>query len=75
MIAGVLRWRNIRGRGGIWWVLYTQASLHHLADSGAQVQFKKSPAPSYGGYLVEGTYNLNGGVVEVAPPGAASVSV
>jgi len=43
--------------------------------TGARVQFKKSPAPSYGGYLAEGTYNLNGGVVEIALPGAASVSV
>jgi len=33
MVAGVLRWRNIRGRGGIWWVLYTQASLHRLGDN------------------------------------------
>jgi hypothetical protein len=33
MVAGILRWRKIRGRGGIWWVLYTQASIHHLADN------------------------------------------
>jgi len=33
MFTGVLRWRNIRGRGGVWWVLYTQASLHHLVDN------------------------------------------
>jgi hypothetical protein len=26
MVAGVLRWSHIRGRGGIWWLLYTQAS-------------------------------------------------
>jgi len=24
MVAGVLRWSHIRGRGGIWWLLYTQ---------------------------------------------------
>jgi len=36
----------------------------------AQIQFKKSTVPSYG------AYNLNtGSVMEIAPPGTASVSV
>jgi len=35
MFTGVLRpsWRDIRNKGGTWWVLYTQASLHHIADN------------------------------------------
>ena len=45
-------------------------------QSGTQVQFKRSPAPSSGGYPGERTYNLNtGGVVEIPPPGTTSVSV
>jgi len=137
MFAGVMRWRNIRGRGGIWWVLYTQGlawiviftlvalppvvfvflRLNDVMDrmfllpevvamtvcatrmylglvnsaaanpspvgavrdkgqhSGGQIQFKKSPVASYGGNLVEGTYNLNtGSVIDIAVPGTASAS-
>ena len=33
MLAGVLRWSNSRGKGGIWWLLYTQASLHRIIDN------------------------------------------
>ena len=45
-------------------------------SSGAQIQFKKSPAPSDGGYLAEGTYNLNiGSVMDIYPQGTASLSV
>jgi hypothetical protein len=34
MFVGVLRWPNSRMRGRTWWLLYTQASLHHLVDNG-----------------------------------------
>jgi hypothetical protein len=27
MLAGVLRWKEPRRKGGIWWVLYTQVKL------------------------------------------------
>jgi len=33
MLAGVVRWHNSHGRGGIWWLLTSQVSLHHLADN------------------------------------------
>jgi hypothetical protein len=33
MLSGVLRWRNSRRRGGMWWLLYMQASLHYLVDN------------------------------------------
>ena len=31
MLVGVLRWREARQRGSIWWLLYAQVSLFHPA--------------------------------------------
>jgi hypothetical protein len=34
MLVGVLRWREVRQRGSIWWLLYAQVSLSHPARVG-----------------------------------------
>jgi hypothetical protein len=33
MLVGVLRWNEARERGSVWWLLYTQVSLCHLAET------------------------------------------
>jgi hypothetical protein len=31
MLIGILRWKEARQQGGVWWLLYTQVSLSHPA--------------------------------------------
>lgn len=33
MLIGVLRWKEARQKGGVWWVLYTQVGLSHPAGA------------------------------------------
>ncbi|KAH9173131.1 hypothetical protein EDB89DRAFT_808837 [Lactarius sanguifluus] len=35
MLTGLLRWENARRKGGIWWLLFTQADRHHHDDNRA----------------------------------------
>jgi len=29
MLSGILRWKGAHGRGGLWWLMYTQVSFAH----------------------------------------------
>jgi hypothetical protein len=33
MLVGILRWKEARERGSVWWLLYTQVSLCRLAET------------------------------------------